>query len=88
MLCAFGCDRALILAVCVTPVLQVADMDFLPKALQSVIANRNVLKWTYAYGYYLKNPQHKERFEYTQVSGSVVVTAAGGVESVVFTMNA
>ena len=52
----------------------IGELKFLSEALVSTIKCRNVLKWTYAYGYYLdkdvpeakKDLNHKDQFEFWQ----------------------
>ena len=51
-----------------------SDLKFIPDACLTVIQCRNVLKWTYAYGFYLYNDgedsesdhKHKNTFEFWQ----------------------
>lgn len=44
----------------------IAELDFLEEALEEVIRCRKVLKWTYAYGYYLDKDEEKPLFEDAQ----------------------
>ena len=44
----------------------ISELDFLYEALKEVIKWRKVLKWTYAYGYYLENEKEKALFEDSQ----------------------
>jgi ariadne-1 len=41
----------------------IEELDFLKEALTEVIHCRNVLKWTYVYGYYLEDGKEKHLFE-------------------------
>jgi ariadne-1 len=43
-----------------------AELEFLKQGLQEVIRCRQVLKWTYAYGFYLKDLKMKDLFEFQQ----------------------
>jgi hypothetical protein len=43
------------------------EMQFLPDALHAIIACRNVLKNSYAYAFYLTDPNHRELFLLQQV---------------------
>lgn len=44
----------------------IAELGFLQEALQEVIRCRKVLKWTYAYGFYLEDEKEKALFEDAQ----------------------
>ena len=44
----------------------IAELEFLNEALHEVIRCRKVLKWTYAYGYYLEDEKEKALFEDAQ----------------------
>jgi ariadne-1 len=44
----------------------IAELNFLKEALIEVIRCRKVLKWTYAYGYYLEDEKEKALFEDAQ----------------------
>lgn len=44
----------------------IAELDFLNEALTEVVRCRKVLKWTYAFGYYLENEKEKALFEHSQ----------------------
>jgi ariadne-1 len=52
--------------------LPAAEMSFLVEAWQQIVECRRVLKWTYAYGYYLESDDEQAQrrrnlFEYLQV---------------------
>ena len=44
----------------------IGELEFLEEALIEVIRCRRVLKWTYAYGYYLEDEKEKALFEDAQ----------------------
>jgi len=41
----------------------IAELSFIEEGLEEVIKSRQVLAWTYVYGYYLKNTSIKSLFE-------------------------
>lgn len=41
-----------------------AELEFLEEAINEVIKCRQVLKFTYVYGYYLNNPKEQSLFEF------------------------
>ena len=41
----------------------IAELTFINEGLQEVVKSRQVLAWTYVYGYYLTNKKHKILFE-------------------------
>lgn len=42
------------------------DVQFIKKATIQLMEARNMLKWTYVYGYYLPESVNRELFEYLQ----------------------
>jgi ariadne-1 len=44
----------------------IAELMFMEEALEEVIRCRKVLKWTYAFGFYLKDEKEKALFEDSQ----------------------
>mmetsp|Transcript_431 Transcript_431/g.503 ORF Transcript_431/g.503 Transcript_431/m.503 type:complete len:508 (-) Transcript_431:424-1947(-) len=44
----------------------IGELEFLKDAAEQVVINRRVLKWTYAFGYYLESGQEKNLFEHLQ----------------------
>lgn len=44
----------------------VQELEFLNEAINEIIRCRQVLKYTYVYGYYLKNPKEQSLFEFLQ----------------------
>jgi ariadne-1 len=44
----------------------IGELEFLKEAAEQVVVNRRVLKWTYAFGFYLSAGQEKNLFEHLQ----------------------
>lgn len=44
----------------------IAELTFMEEALEEVVRCRKVLKWTYAYGFYLEDEKEKALFEDSQ----------------------
>ncbi len=42
------------------------EMEFFPNSAEIVFASRIILKWSYAYGFYLRNLEEKHLLEYLQ----------------------
>jgi len=42
--------------------IEMGDLEFLPGAIDDIIECRTVVRWSYAYGYYLSNEQEKALF--------------------------